>query len=194
MADKLQGKRIAFLVAPEGVEQVELTEPWKAIEGEGGTPELISLEEGEIQAFNHLDKADTFPVDRTVADASASDYDGLVLPGGVANPDRLRMDDDAVAFARAFFEQAKPVGVICHGPWTLIEADVLRGRTITSWPSVQTDIRNAGGTWVDEEVVVDEGLVSSRNPDDLPAFCAKIVEEFCEGKHEGQRSSVGSAS
>jgi protease I len=194
MADKLQGKRIAFLVAPEGVEQVELTEPWKAIEGEGGTPELISLEEGEIQAFNHLDKADTFPVDRTVADASASDCDGLVLPGGVANPDRLRMDDDAVAFARAFFEQAKPVGVICHGPWTLIEADVLRGRTITSWPSVQTDIRNAGGTWVDEEVVVDEGLVSSRNPDDLPAFCAKIVEEFCEGKHEGQRSSVGSAS
>jgi protease I len=194
MADKLQGKRIAFLVAPEGVEQVELTEPWKAIEGEGGTPELISLEEGEIQAFNHLEKADTFPVDRTVADASASDYDGLVLPGGVANPDRLRMDDDAVAFARAFFEQAKPVGVICHGPWTLIEADVLRGRTITSWPSVQTDIRNAGGTWVDEEVVVDEGLVSSRNPDDLPAFCAKIVEEFCEGKHEGQRSSVGSAS
>jgi protease I len=194
MADKLQGKRIAFLVAPEGVEQVELTEPWKAIESEGGTPELISLEEGEIQAFNHLDKADTFPVDRTVADASASDYDGLVLPGGVANPDRLRMDDDAVAFARAFFEQAKPVGVICHGPWTLIEADVLRGRTITSWPSVQTDIRNAGGTWVDEEVVVDEGLVSSRNPDDLPAFCAKIVEEFCEGKHEGQRSSVGSAS
>jgi len=194
MADKLQGKRIAFLVAPEGVEQVELTEPWKAIESEGGTPELISLEPGEIQAFNHLDKADTFPVDRTVADASASDYDALVLPGGVANPDFLRMDDDAVAFARAFFEQAKPVGVICHGPWTLVEADVLRGRTITSWPSMKTDIRNAGGNWVDEEVVVDEGLVSSRNPDDLPAFCAKIVEEFCEGEHEGQRQSVGSAS
>ena len=194
MADKLQGKRIAFLVAPEGVEQVELTEPWKAVESEGATPELISLEGGEIQAFNHLDKADTFPVDRTVVDASASDYDGLVLPGGVANPDILRMDDDAVAFARAFFDQAKPVGVICHGPWTLVEADVVRGRTITSWPSLRTDIRNAGGTWVDEEVVVDEGLVSSRNPDDLPAFCAKIVEELCEGKHEGQRSSVGSAS
>jgi len=194
MADKLQGKRIAFLVAPEGVEQVELTEPWKAVESEGGTPELISLEAGEIQAFNHLDKGDRFAVDRTVADASASDYDALVLPGGVANPDILRMDDDAVAFARAFFEEAKPVGVICHGPWTLVEADVLRGRTITSWPSMKTDIRNAGGTWVDEEVVVDEGLVSSRNPDDLPAFCAKIVEEFCEGKHEGQRPSVGSAS
>jgi protease I len=193
MSDKLQGKRIAFLVAPEGVEQVELTEPWKAVKSEGGTPELISLEEGEIQAFNHLDKGDTFPVDRTVADASASDYDGLVLPGGVANPDFLRMHDDAVAFAREFFEQAKPVGVICHGPWTLVEADVVRGRTITSWPSLKTDIRNAGGTWVDEEVVVDQGLVSSRNPDDLPAFCAKIVEEFHEGKHEGQRQKVSAS-
>jgi protease I len=193
MADKLQGKRIAFLVAPEGVEQVELTEPWKAVESEGGTPELISLEAGEIQAFNHLDKGDTFAVDRTVTDASASDYDALVLPGGVANPDILRMHDDAVAFARAFFEQAKPVGVICHGPWTLVEAGVVRGRTITSWPSLKTDIRNAGGTWVDEEVVVDEGLVSSRNPHDLPAFCAKIVEEFREGKHEGQRQSVSAS-
>jgi protease I len=190
MADKLQDKRIAFVVAPEGVEQVELTEPWKAVEEAGGTPELLSTEEGEIQAFNHLDKADTFKVDRTVSDASPSDYDGLVLPGGVANPDFLRMDESAVAFIRGFFEQAKPVGVICHGPWTLVEADVLRGRTITSWPSLRTDIRNAGGTWVDEEVVVDEGLVSSRNPDDLPAFCAKIVEEFCEGAHEGQRQSV----
>jgi protease I len=194
MSDKLQGKRIAFLVAPEGVEQVELTEPWKAVESEGAKPELVSLEKGEIQAFNHLDKADTFPVDRIVSEASASDYDALVLPGGVANPDVLRMHDDAVAFARAFFEQAKPVGVICHGPWTLVEADVVRGRTITSWPSVKTDIRNAGGTWVDEEVVVDEGLVSSRKPDDLPAFCAKIIEEFREGKHAGQRQSVGSAS
>jgi deglycase len=193
MADKLSGKRIAFLVAPEGVEQVELTEPWKAVEGEGGTPELISTEAGEVQAFNHLDKGDTFAVDKTVDDVSASDYDGLVLPGGVANPDFLRMDERAVAFARGFFEQAKPVGVICHGPWTLVEADVLRGRTITSWPSVQTDIRNAGGNWVDEEVVVDEGLVSSRKPDDLAAFCAKIVEEFCEGKHEGQAQSVGGA-
>jgi protease I len=194
MADKLQGKRIAFLVANEGVEQVELTEPWKAIEAAGGTPELIAPESGEVQAFNHLDKADTFTVDRTAGDADPADYDGLVLPGGVANPDNLRTHDDAVAFVRACFEQGTPVGVICHGPWTLIEADVLRGRTITSWPSVKTDLRNAGATWVDEEVVVDEGLVSSRNPDDLPAFCAKIVEEFCEGRHEGQRESVGSAS
>jgi protease I len=194
MADKLQGKRIAFLVANEGIEQVELTEPWKAVEEAGGTPELIAPESGEAQAFNHLDKADTFKVDRTAGEADASDYDGLVLPGGVANPDNLRMHPEAVAFVRGFFEQAKPVGVICHGPWTLVEADVVRGRKITSWPSLQTDLRNAGANWVDEEVVVDEGLVSSRNPDDLPAFCAKIVEEFCEGQHEGQKQSVGSAS
>ena len=190
MADKLQGKRIAFVVAPEGTEQVELTEPWKAVEGEGGKAELISTEDGEIQAFSHLDKGDTFPVDRTVADADAGEYDGLVLPGGVANPDFLRMDEDAVAFIRGFFEQGKPVAVICHGPWTLVEADVLRGRKITSWPSLQTDLRNAGAEWVDEEVVVDQGLVSSRNPDDLPAFCAKIVEEFAEGKHAGQAASA----
>jgi protease I len=194
MAGKLNDKRIAFLVAPEGVEQVELTEPWKAVESEGGKPELVSTEEGEVQAFNHLDEADTFKVDRTVDEAKASEYAGLVLPGGVANPDFLRMDERAVGFVRDFFEQGKPVGVICHGPWTLVEADVLTGRTITSWPSLKTDIRNAGGKWVDEEVVVDEGLVSSRNPDDLPAFCAKIVEEFCEGEHAGQRQSVGSAS
>jgi len=195
MADELQGKRIAFLVANEGVEQVELTEPWKAVEQAGARPELISLEEGEVQGFNHLDKADTFDVDRTVADADASEYDALVLPGGVANPDQLRMDERAVGFARGFFEQGKPVGVICHGPWTLVEAGVLRGRTITSWPSLQTDIRNAGGEWVDEEVVTDNGLVSSRRPDDLPAFNAKIVEEFAEGRHEGQRTqTVGARS
>src|SRR3954447_24485584 len=193
MAGKLENKRIAFLVAPEGTEQVELTEPWKAVEGEGGRPELVSTESGEIQAFNHLDKADTFPVDKTVSDADVSDYDGLVLPGGVANPDFLRMDEDAVQFVRSFFEQTKPVAVICHGPWTLVEADVLSGRKITSWPSLKTDIRNAGGTWVDEEVVVDQGLVSSRNPDDLPAFCGKLVEEFCEGEHEQQARSVGAS-
>ena len=194
MADELNGKKVAILVANEGAEQVELTEPRKAVEDAGAEVDLIALEEGEVQAFNHLDKGDTFPVDRTVADASAGDYDALLLPGGVANPDHLRADEDAVSFVRDFFAQGKPVGVICHGPWTLVEADVLKGRTITSYPSIRTDIVNAGGTWVDEEVVVDAGLVSSRNPDDLPAFCAKVVEEFAEGVHEEQKSSVGSTS
>ena len=188
MAGKLDGRKIAF-VAADGVEQVELTEPWEAVKAEGGQPELLSVESGEIQGFNHLDKADTFSVDRTASDASAEDYDGLVLPGGVANPDQLRSNPQAVAFARQFVDSGKPIGVICHGPWTLVEADVLKGRKITSWPSLQTDIRNAGGNWVDEEVVVDEGLVSSRKPDDLPAFCAKVVEEFCEGRHE-QRAAA----
>jgi protease I len=190
MADELNGKKVAFLVATEGTEQVELEKPWQAVEEAGGTPELISTDTGEIQAFNHLDKADTFPVDKAVTDASVDDYDGLVLPGGVANPDFLRQDAGAVAFARGFFEQGKPVAVICHGPWTLVEADVVRGRTITSFPSLRTDIENAGGTWVDEEVHVDSGLVSSRNPDDLPAFCAKLVEEIAEGEHEAQKESV----
>src|SRR5918992_3472726 len=185
MAGKLEGKTIAFL-ATEGVEQVELTEPWKAVEDAGGSPELLSTDSGEVQAFNHLDKADTFTVDRTVADADASEYDGLVLPGGVANPDFLRMDENAVKFTRAFFEQGKPVAAICHGGWMLVEADVVRGRTVTSYPSVKTDIRNAGGEWVDEEVVVDAGLVTSRKPDDLKAFCGKVVEEICEGRHEEQ--------
>ena len=186
MGQRLEGKKVAFL-ATDGVEQVELTEPWKKIEEEGGTPELVSLESGEIQGFNHLDKGDTFEVDRTVREASASDYDGLVLPGGVANPDFLRADDDATAFVRAFFDAGKPVAAICHGPWTLIDAGVVEGRTLTSWPSLQTDLRNAGATWVDEEVHVDGGLVSSRKPDDLPAFCSKLVEEIAEGTHEGQR-------
>src|SRR3954453_4885534 len=193
MANELTGKTIAFLAA-EGVEQVERTEPWKAADQAGAKPELVSVDDGEVQAFNHLDKADTFPVDKKVSDVSASDYDGLVLPGGVANPDFLRMDEDAVRFVRSFVEQAKPIGVICHGPWTLVEADVLKGRTITSWTSLQTDIRNAGGNWVDEEVVVDEGLTSSRNPDDIPAFTEKIIEEFCEGKHEAMAASASGSS
>src|SRR4051795_10510131 len=166
MADELNGKKVAFLVATEGTEQVELEKPWQAVEEAGGTPELISTGTGEIQAFNHLDKADTFPVDKAVTDASVDDYDGLVLPGGVANPDFLRQNAKAVRFARGFFEQAKPVAVICHGPWTLVEADVVRGRRMTSWPSLQTDLRNAGAEWEDSEVVTDQGLVSSRKPDD----------------------------
>jgi protease I len=192
MANRLEGKKVAFL-ATDGVEQVELTEPWKAVEQEGGTPELISLESGEIQGFDHLDKDRRFAVDRMVAEARQDDYDGLVLPGGVANPDFLRVNRDAVAFARSFFEAGKPVAVICHGPWTLVEADVVRGRTLTSWPSLRTDIRNAGGEWVDEEVHVDGGLVSSRRPDDLPAFCDKLVEEICEGPHERQAAQTAGA-
>jgi protease I len=180
---KLDGKKVAILAA-EGVEQVEFTEPKKAVEQEGAQTVLISVEAGEIQAFNHLDKADTLTAEKAVTDVSADDFDALLLPGGVANPDFLRTDDDAVAFVRDFAQSGKPIGVICHGPWTLVEAGVLKGRTITSWPSLQTDIRNAGGNWVDEEVHVDNGLVSSRKPDDLPAFCAKVVEEFCEGRHE----------
>jgi protease I len=185
---RLDNKKVAFL-ATDGVEQVELTEPWKKVEDEGGTPELISLESGEIQGFDHLDKGDTFNVDRTVQEASEGDYDGLVLPGGVANPDFLRADENAVNFTRSFFEAGKPVAAICHGPWTLVEADVVRDRKLTSWPSLQTDIRNAGGNWVDEEVVVDNGLVTSRNPDDLPAFCDKLAEEICEGEHAGQKAA-----
>jgi protease I len=185
VANKLQGKRVAFL-ATDMVEQVELTEPWKAVEDEGARPELVSLREGEIQGFEHYDKADTFKVDHTVEEASAGAYDALVIPGGVGNPDEMRTDENAITFVREFFEQGKPVGVICHGPWMLVESGVVRGRRVTSWPSLRTDIRNAGGNWVDEEVVVDQGLVTSRNPDDLPAFNAKIVEEFAEGRHEQQ--------
>jgi protease I len=193
MSDQLRGKRIAFLVANEGVEQVELTEPLQAVREAGAEVDLLAPEEGEIQALDHLDKGDTFSPDRAVGDADAGEYDGLVLPGGVANPDQLRTKPEAVEFVRAFFEAGKPVGAICHGPWTLIEADVVRGRTITSWPSLKTDLRNAGAEWVDEEVHVDQGLVTSRKPDDLAAFNAKIVEEFAEGVHEGQRPQTARA-
>jgi len=179
---RLDGKKVA-VVAADMVEQVELTEPWQALEQAGAKPELISIEPGEIQGFDHFDKADTFAVDRTVEEVGADDYDALLLPGGVGNPDILRTDENVVQFVRDFFEQAKPVAAICHGPWTLVEAGVLRGRTVTSWPSLQTDIRNAGGTWVDEEVVVDRGLVTSRKPDDIPAFVEKMLEEFAEGEH-----------
>ena len=193
MSERIDGKRVAFLVANEGVEQVELTAPWKAVEAAGGEPVLIAPESGEVQAFEHLDKADTFEATEAVADVDAADYDGLVLPGGVANPDRLRRVPEAVDFTRGFFEAGKPVAAICHAPWVLVEAGVVDGRTLTSFPSLRTDIRNAGGTWVDEEVHVEAGLVSSRKPDDLDAFCAKAIEEIAEGVHAEQRAAtVGS--
>lgn len=188
---QLKDKRIAFLMANEGVEQVELTEPLDAVCGSGAEADLLAPEAGDVQAFNHLDKGERFPVDRVVGAADAAEYDGLVLPGGVANPDQLRTQAEAVEFVRAFFAAGKPVGAICHAPWTLIDAGVVRGRTLTSWPSLETDLRNAGADWVDEEVHVDQGLVTSRKPEDLDAFNAKILEEFAEGSHAGQRESAG---
>ena len=167
--------KVAFLVAPEGIEQVELTGPWQAVEQAGATPVLISTQDGTVQAFNHLDKADTFDVDLTVSSADVADYAALVLPGGVANPDALRTDADAVAFVRQFVQSGKPVAAICHAPWTLVEADVVRDRHVTSWPSLQTDLRNAGATWEDREVVVDDNLITSRNPDDIPAFSRELL-------------------
>lgn len=181
--------KVAFL-ATDMVEQAELTAPWDAVKGEGWDAELVSIEAGTIQAANHHDKADTFTVDRTLDEVDAADYDALVVPGGVANPDAMRTEPDAVGFVRDFFEQGKPVAVICHGPWMLVEADVVRGRRLTSWPSLRTDIRNAGGDWRDEPVVVDNGLVTSRKPDDLDAFCQKLVEEIREGRHEGQAAAT----
>jgi protease I len=194
MADELKGKTIAFL-ATNGYEESELKKPWQALRDAGADTKLVSLEDGEITALDEQDlkPGATHPVDLTVEEASAGDFDGLVLPGGVLNPDKLRLDENAVQFVQQFFEQGKPVGAICHGPWSLVEAGVVRGRTLTSFWSIQTDIRNAGGNWVDEEVHVDQGLVTSRRPDDLPAFTAKLIEEFAEGRHEQQTAKTEQA-
>ena len=180
---KLKGKKVAILAA-DMFERVELEEPRKALEDAGAKTEIVSIHDGEIKGFDHFDPATTLKVDKTVEEARAADYDALLVPGGVGNPDQLRADENAVNFVREFAESKKPMAVICHGPWVLVEAGIVRGRTLTSWPSLQTDIRNAGGNWVDQEVVVDEGLVTSRNPDDIPAFNRKMIEEFCEGRHE----------
>src|SRR3954468_24929606 len=191
MANELQGKKIAILLAPVGSEQAEFTEPKKAVEDEGAAVDVVGIQTGEAQTMNSdVNPGETFTVEKTFSEVSADEYDGLIVPGGTVGSDNLRADEDAVNFVHAFFEQAKPVGVICHGPWTLVEAGVVSGRTLTSYPTLQTDILNAGGNWVDEEVVVDQGLLTSRNPDDLPAFCAKVVEEVAEGKHAEQKSSA----
>ena len=189
MAQELNNKKVAIL-ATDGFEQVELTRPKEALEAAGAQTHVVAPQGDKIQGWNHHDKGDQIPVDRTLDQVSPDDYDALVLPGGPLNPDQLRTYAGAVQFVKAFFETAKPVAAICHGPWTLIEADVVKGRTVTSWPSLQTDLRNAGATWVNQEVVVDQGLVTSRNPDDLPAFNRKMIEEFCEGKHPTQAQSV----
>ena len=188
MPGKLTGMKIAFL-ATDGVEQIELTEPWEALKKEDATVELVSPKPDEIQSVDHMDKGTTFPVDHELSEVGSSDYDALVLPGGVANPDFLRLEDDAVKFVHGFFEEGKPVAAICHGPWMLVEADVVRGRTLTSWPSLKTDIGNAGGTWVDEKVHEDSGLITSRKPDDLLAFCSKIVQEFAKYKTAERRAA-----
>jgi protease I len=190
MASELQGRKVAILLAPVGSEQVEFTEPKKAVEDAGAEVDVVGIQTGEAQTMNSdVNPGETFTVEKTFSEVSPSDYDALIVPGGTVGADNLRGSEEAVSFVRGFFEQEKPVGVICHGPWTLVEADVVRGRTLTSYPTLQTDIRNAGGEWVDQEVVTDQGLVTSRNPDDLPAFCSKLVEEIAEGKHAEQARS-----
>jgi len=189
--NEIQGKKIAILLAPVGSEQVEFEKPKKAVEDAGATVDVVGVQTGDAQTMNSdVNPGDTFTVEKTFSDVSADEYDGLIVPGGTVGADKLRGSDEAVSFVHSFFDQAKPVGVICHGPWMLVEADVVKGRTLTSYPTLKTDIRNAGGNWVDEEVVVDQGLVTSRNPDDVAAFCAKVVEEFAEDKHEDQRRSA----
>lgn len=182
MSDKLKGKRVAIL-ATDGVEQVELIEPQKALEEAGASTDVVSPKDGKIKGWNHTDWGQEIPVDVNLKSADQNNYDALLLPGGVMNPDYLRMEPAAVEFVKAFFDSGKPVGAICHGPWLLVEADVIRGRKLTSWPSLRTDIKNAGGDWTDQEVVTDQGLVTSRKPADIPAFNRKIIEEFAEGKH-----------
>lgn len=189
MAQELKGKKVAILVA-NGFEQVEMTKPRQALNDASAQTHLISPESGKVQGWNHYDKGDEFPVDVELDKASPDDYDALLLPGGTVNPDQLRINKKAVQFVKSFFEAGKPVAAICHGLWTLVEADVVKGRTVTSWPSLSTDLRNAGANWVDQEVVVDSGLVTSRNPNDIPAFNSKMIEEFAEGKHADQRKSA----
>lgn len=192
MADELKGKRVAILAA-DMVERVELIEPRKALEEAGAETDLISIKPGEIRTFNHFDPAESEKVDRLAEEVDASDYDALLIPGGVGNPDQLRGDENVVAFTRAMYDQGKPVAAICHGPWVLVEAGITRDLTLTSWPTLETDIENAGGNWVDKEVVVDRGVVTSRKPDDIPAFNRKMIEEFREGSHADKRQAAGSA-
>jgi protease I len=182
MADKLSGKKVAILAA-DGFEEVELTKPRKALEDTGAKTSVVSIKSGKIQGMNHAEKGATVGVDLTLDDANPRDFDALMIPGGLMNPDTLRSTEEALEFVRHFFREGKPVAAICHAPWVLIDAGVIGGRTVTSWPAIKTDVRNAGGNWVDQEVVVDNGLVTSRKPDDIPAFNEKMIEEFCEGRH-----------